>query len=102
VKRADGKYEITIRIESRKFKADSHGKETEVPVDDWIDIGAFATPSDGAKYGSALYRKRVHITKRDCVFDFVTAQLPDQAGVDPFALMIDRDPNDNLKSVTLR
>lgn len=102
LKRADGKYEVTIRVESRKFKADSHGKETEVPVDDWIDIGAFAMPPEGAKYGATLYRERVHIAKRDCVFSFITAQLPDQAGIDPFALMIDRDPNDNMKSVTLQ
>jgi hypothetical protein len=44
----------------------------------------------------------VHITQRDCSFSFVTAQLPDQAGIDPFAFMIDRDPNDNMKSVTLQ
>ena len=102
VKRADGKYEVTIRVEARKFKAGPHGNETEVPVDDWIDIGAFAKPPDGTKYGNTLYRERVHITQRDSILGFITAQLPDQAGIDPFAFMIDRDPNDNMKSVTLQ
>lgn len=101
VKRTDGKYEVTIRVEARKLKSDSNGNEKEVAVDDWIDLGAFAKPHEGKKYGDTLYRERIHITQRDSVFNFVVPQLPDQAGIDPFALMIDRDPNDNMKSVTL-
>jgi ABC-2 type transport system permease protein len=101
VKRADGKYGITIHVEARKFKADATGKETEVPVDDWIDIGAFAKPARGKKYGDTLYRQRMHITQRDSAFTFTTAQLPEKAGIDPFALLIDRIPDDNVKLVTL-
>jgi hypothetical protein len=101
VKRTDGKYEITIQVEARKFKADATGKETEVPVDDWIDIGAFAKPASGKKYGDTLYRQRVHITQRNSTFIFITAQLPEKAGIDPFALLIDRIPDDNVKNVTL-
>jgi ABC-2 type transport system permease protein len=101
VKRADGKYDVTIHVEARKFKADAIGKETEVPVDDWIDIGAFAKPASGRKYGDTLYRQRTHMTQRDSRFTFTTAQLPEKAGIDPFALLIDRIPDDNLKNVTL-
>src|SRR5260370_905052 len=50
-KRPDGKYDVTINVEARKFKADDKGNETEVPVNDWIDIGAFAKPAKGKKYG---------------------------------------------------
>ena len=101
VKRADGNYEVTINVEARKFKADAKGNETEVPVDDWIDIGAFAKPGSGKKYGDTLYRERMHITQRNSTFTFTTAQLPQKAGIDPFALLIDRIPDDNVKNVTL-
>jgi ABC-2 type transport system permease protein len=101
VKRADGKYDVTINVEARKFKADATGKETEVPVDDWIDIGAFAKPASGKKYGDTLYRQRMHITQRNSTLTFTTAQLPEKAGIDPFALLIDRIPDDNVKNVTL-
>jgi len=101
VKRADGKYDVTINVEARKFKADAKGNETEVPVDDWIDIGAFAKPASGGKYGDTLYRQRMHITQRNSTFTFTTAQLPEKAGIDPFALLIDRSPDDNVKNVTL-
>jgi len=32
---------------------------------------------------------------------FTTAQLPEKAGIDPFALLIDRIPDENMKNVTL-
>jgi ABC-2 type transport system permease protein len=101
VKRADGKYDVSINVEARKFKADAKGNETEVPVDDWIDIGAFAKPAGGRKYGDTLYRQLMHVTQRNSTFTFATDQLPEEAGIDPFSLLIDRIPDDNMKNVTL-
>ena len=100
-KRPDGKYDVTIQVQAQKFKADPKGNETEVPVDDWIDIGAFAKPEKKQKYGKTLYRERVHITQKLSTYAFVVDELPDQAGVDPFLLLIDRIPDDNTKKVTL-
>jgi len=100
-KRTDGKYDVTINVEARKFKADAKGNETEVPVDDWIDIGAFAKPAGGKKYGETLYRERMHIMQRNSTFTFTTTQLPEKAGIDPFALLIDRIPDDNMKKLTV-
>jgi ABC-type transport system involved in multi-copper enzyme maturation permease subunit len=101
VQRPDGKYDVTISVETHKFKADAKGNETEVPVDDWIDIGAFAKPEKGLKYGKTLYRDRVHMSTGKSSCTFTTAEPPDQAGVDPFLLLIDRIPEDNTKKVTL-
>jgi hypothetical protein len=100
-KRADGKYDVSIDIEAHKFKADPKGNETEVPLNDWIDIGAFARPEKGKKYGKTLYRERVHLTQSKSTHTFTVDGLPDQAGVDPFGLLIDRIPDDNLKKVTV-
>jgi len=99
--RADGKYDVTIKVETRKYKADAKGNETEVPINDYIDIGAFAKPAKGKKYGDTLYREREHITQNSSTFTFVTNSLPEKAGIDPFALLIDRVPNDNTKTVSL-
>jgi len=101
VKRPDGKYDVTISVEARKYKADAKGNETEVPVDDWIDIGAFAKPEKGRKYGKTLYRDRVHIANRTSTYSFTTAEPPDEAGIDPFLLLIDRLPDDNTKKVAV-
>lgn len=102
-KRADGKYDVEIEVESRKFKADEKGNEVEARVDDWIEVGAFAKPPKDKKYGATLHRERVRFTgepggtKRK--FRFVTAEYPEQAGIDPFVLLVDRVPDDNLKKL---
>jgi aminopeptidase N len=101
VRRADGKYDVTLEVEARKFKDDASGQETEVPVDDWIDLGAFAKPAPGHKYGAPLFRQRVHMTQHHATFTFTTTVLPEKAGIDPFALLIDRIPDDNTRDVTL-
>ncbi len=100
-KRADGKYDVTINVETHKYKADPKGNETEVPMDDWIDIAAFAKPEKDRKYGKTLYRDRLHITNNRGTYTFTTAEPPDEAGVDPFSLLIDRVPDDNTKKVTM-
>ena len=99
-KRPDGKFDVTLDIETRKFKADAKGNETEVPLDDWIDIGAFAKPEKGRKYGRTLYRERLHLAQARSTHTFTVDQLPDKAGVDPFLLLVDRVPDDNMKSVS--
>jgi ABC-2 type transport system permease protein len=100
-KRPDGKYDVTVRVESHKFKADDQGNEKEVPVDDWIEVGALAKPKKGNKYGQVLARERQHMATGVSSYSFVTDQLPEKAGIDPMLLLIDRVPDDNLHPVTL-
>lgn len=54
-KREDGKFDVTIKVEAQKFRADETGEETEMPIDDFIDIGAFAAPESDKRYGKTLY-----------------------------------------------
>jgi len=98
-KLGNGKYEVTIQVERRKLKADELGKETEVPVNDWMEIGAFAKPEGDKKYGKTLYRQRVKIAQKDNSFTFTVNEKPEKAGIDPFSLLIDREPKDNWKKV---
>ena len=100
-KRADGKYDVTIDVDAEKFKADEKGNERQVPVEDWIEIGAFAKPASGKKYGKMLYRERMLMTGGRHTYHFTVDELPDKAGIDPFALLIDRIPDDNVKAVDI-
>ena len=100
-KRPDGKYDVTVQVETHKYKADAKGSETEVPLDDWIEVGALAAPEKGKHYGKVLARQKVHITGNKSTYTFVTDSVPDKAGIDPLLLLIDRIPDDNLKKVTL-
>ena len=100
-KRADGKYDVTIEVEAKKFKADEKGNETEVPVNDWIEIGAFAKPAKDKKYGKTLYRERLLMKGGKCTYHFTVDEMPEKAGIDPFLLLIDRQPDDNTRDVDL-
>ncbi|MGB7987098.1 MAG: M1 family aminopeptidase [Terracidiphilus sp.] len=100
-KRADGKYDVTVSVETHKYKADAKGVETEVPVDDWIEVGALAAPEKGKRYGKVLARQLVHMTGTQGIYTFVTSELPEKAGVDPLLLLVDRLPDDNLKKVEI-
>lgn len=98
-RRADGKYDVTVSAEAKKFKADDQGAETEVKVDDWIEIGAFAKPEKGKKFGRTLYRDRIRVQSASVKRTFTVAELPEKAGIDPFHLLVDRTPDDNTKAV---
>ncbi|MCP4886213.1 MAG: hypothetical protein GY904_06320 [Planctomycetaceae bacterium] len=93
----DGRYKIRLDLICEKFRADEKGKETMVELNDWIEIGAFAEPEGGDRYGKTLYRERKRVEGREVSFDFIVDELPDKVGVDPFALLIDRTPKDNMK-----
>lgn len=95
----NGRYEVTIQVECRKLKADELGKETEAPVNDWMEIGAFAKPEGDKKYGKTLYRQRVKVSQKDNTYTFVVDGKPDKAGIDPFRMLMDREPKDNVKAV---
>ncbi len=95
----NGKWEVTVQLECRKLKSDELGKETEVPVNDYIEIGALAKPVAGKKYGKVLYRQRVHVSQKENSFTFRVNEKPEKAGVDPCSLLIDRNPEDNLKEL---
>jgi ABC-type transport system involved in multi-copper enzyme maturation permease subunit len=98
-KRSDGKFDVTVEVETHKYKVDAKGMETEVPVDDWIEVGALAAPEKGKHYGQVLARQLVHMTGTNGTYTFVTNAMSDKAGVDPLLLLIDRIPDDNLKAV---
>jgi aminopeptidase N len=99
-KQDDGKYLVEIEVECTKFKADPKGAETETTMDDWMEIGAFAKPEAGKRYGELLHRERVQLTSGKHQLKFYVDKLPFQAGIDPRNLMIDRMPDDNLMRVT--
>jgi hypothetical protein len=99
---ADGKYLVKIKVECVKKKADEKGKETDASMDDYLEIGAYAKPESGKRYGKLLHKQRVQLTGGKHELEFLVDELPHQAGVDPRHLLIDLVPADNLKRVTIQ
>jgi hypothetical protein len=99
-KRDDGKYVVRLSADTSKFRADGKGKESPVPLDDWIDIGVFGEKEPkGPSEGRLLALEKRHVDGSSATFEMVVDQEPRKAGIDPFNKLIDRDPDDNLVSV---
>lgn len=94
-KKVDGGYEVTLTAQFKKLVADSKGKEEEVALNDWIEIGAFAYPNKD-KEVETLYRERLHISESPQTFTFKVDKKPAKVGVDPISLLIDRNKADNM------
>ena len=92
----NGKYQVSMSIESYKIKADSIGNETKVAMNDWIDIGVFSDADEER----LLFEKRVKIDKPKMTFSFEIDSLPVKAAIDPRRLLIDRVYDDNIKNIT--
>ncbi len=97
-----GKYHVMLDVECEKFKSDPKGKNDTAELHDWIEIGAFAKPEPKKKYGKQLYRERIFVDKDKSTFEFDVDEVPDLVGIDPYFLLIDRMPDDNLKRATLK
>ncbi len=94
----NGNYTLYLNVESQKFRADSLGVETEIPVDDWIDIGVYAKQK--GREDELIYLKREKIDKSKIEFEILLDTEPSKAGIDPNYLLIDRFPRDNIKRAT--
>jgi hypothetical protein len=104
-----GEYVVTLDIVAKKVRADSVGNETEVPMDDFVDIGVFAFGAgagadDGAveddnggdSPGERLYLKRHRIRTGKQTIRITVPHEPGRAGIDPYGKLIDRDRRDNV------
>jgi hypothetical protein len=99
----DGRYLVRLEVESRKLRADGRGVETEIDIDDWIDVGVFGEEKTGRKREqTVLFMEKRHITASDTKMEIIVDDLPVRAGVDPYHRLIDRDSNDNVKRVSKR
>ncbi|MEM6346395.1 MAG: M1 family aminopeptidase [Bacteroidota bacterium] len=94
----NGKYEITLNIESYKIKSDSLGNENKVAVNDWIDIGFFMDDKEERLYQS----KRLKFDKANSTITVQLDSLPVKAAIDPRHLLIDRVYADNIKPINLK
>ena len=93
----NGKYEVSFVANCEKFKADEKGKQSETPIHDWIEIGAFGEPESGSRFGKTLHRERVRISEASTTHSFIVDEVPALVGVDPFSMLIDRTPDNNMK-----
>ena len=100
-RRADGRWDVTVTVDARKLYADGEGVETAAPLNEVFDVGIFAAePGKGAfDEADVILLERRPIRSGVQTLRFITAREPKFAGVDPYNKWIDRNSDDNVRSV---
>jgi hypothetical protein len=88
-----GKYRVTLEVSSHKFRADSIGNQTEISINDYIDIGVLGENDE------ELYLKKHKLTQNESDIEIVVDKKPVRAGIDPYVILIDRERDNNLVEV---
>ena len=97
VARVGDEYEVTMEITARQFEADGVGHETEVPLDTWFQVVIFAESEQELLAQMPLYQQHHRLHGGTQRLTVRVQKKPGAAGVDPFHLMIDKNPKDNLR-----
>jgi ABC-2 type transport system permease protein len=95
-------YVVEFRTESKKFRSDSLGVETSIPLKDFIDVGVFGFTANKNLLGAPLAYQRLKIDEEENTFTFRTKVKPHFVGIDPYNYLIDRVPADNVKKMSAR
>ena len=95
----DGQYKVTMTVKSDKYRADSLGKQKAVDLDDYVDVGVFAQSEGDEELGDVLYLQKHHIDEPRETFTVTVDQKPRKAGFDPYLKLIDRNKDDNVKTL---
>ncbi|HYR12249.1 MAG TPA: hypothetical protein VEQ60_30965 [Longimicrobium sp.] len=78
---------------------DTAGVETEVPMNDWVEIGVFAPAEKGETSGRPLYLRKHRIRSGGQTITVMVPRRPARAGIDPHHLLIDQERPDNVEEV---
>jgi ABC-2 type transport system permease protein len=103
VETESGSWQLTLDVRARKLVADSAGVETEVPMDEWVQIGVFGPAEGSDELGAPLYMQMHRIRSGEQQITLTVPRKPVLAGIDPYHLLDweQRDDDDNLDAVEL-
>ena len=101
-KRADGQWDVTMKLRLAKMEADGKGKETARAYDEAIEIAIFARAKGAEeKDERVLFTEKRMLKGGDSTVTITVKEQPFDVGVDPYNKMIDRVPRDNRKEVSI-
>lgn len=94
-----GAWQVTLRLRARKVTVAPSGTETEVPMNEWVQVGVFAPTVQGEEYGETLYLQKHRIRTGPQTITLTVPRKPADAGIDPYVLLIDLERFDNVEAV---
>ena len=95
-----GSWRVTLDVQARKVVVDSVGAETEVSMNDLVEVGVFAAAEDGRR-GEPLYLQKHRVRSGEQSLTVMVPGKPARAGIDPRSLLIDIEARDNVREIKL-
>jgi ABC-2 type transport system permease protein len=96
-----GDWQVTLEVEAHKVVGDSAGKEREVPIDEWVEIGIFAPAEPGEVLGKPLYVERHRVRSGTQTITVTVPRKPARGGIDPYSLL-DWEEGDNIEPIEVK
>jgi hypothetical protein len=103
-KLADGRWQVTLNVEAKKYYADGEGKEAETPMAEAWEVGVFTKrPADkgfARSHVLAFERRPLRSGRQEIVLILPPGAEPAFAGIDPYVKRVDRNSDDNLVTIS--
>ncbi len=96
-KTSENQFKVNLNFEAKKYRVDSLGVENLIELNDWIDIGVYAENEEGEE--ELIYLKKHQFTNEKTHFEIFVNQKPSKAGIDPLLKLIDREGEDNVRTL---
>jgi hypothetical protein len=96
-----GTWQVTFDVDARKLVVDSAGKETELPMNEWVELGIFADARPGESLGQPLYVRKHRIRSGRQTITVTVSGKPARGGIDPYNLL-DWEEGDNIEPIEVK
>ena len=97
---ANGTFELTLKVNAKRFETMESGEIKEIAINEPIKIGVFKVhPSNVKDDSSILYYQSNTINKEETEIKIIVNELPTHIAIDPFGTRSDENRVDNLISL---
>ncbi|HEU4559032.1 MAG TPA: M1 family aminopeptidase [Longimicrobium sp.] len=86
-----GAWRVMLSVRTAKLRSDSVGNHTEVPMNDWVEIGVFGADPNGETLGRPLYLRKHRLRAGQQTVTVTVPGRPTLAGIDPFHKLLTRN-----------
>jgi ABC-2 type transport system permease protein len=91
-----GNWQVTMKVQAQKMVIDLTGKQKDVPMNDWLEVGLY---EEGKGLSKPLYLQMHRIRSGEQTIKITVPRKPDRGGIDPNHMMIDLRLDDNMVEV---
>jgi hypothetical protein len=98
-----GTWQVTLNVRARKVVVDEAGVETDLPMDELVEIGVFGPAEEDDELGEPLYVQMHRIRSGEQTITVTVPSPPVLAGIDPNHLLdwVEGEDDDNIETVEI-